>query len=130
MPKKRTRPLPFDAKAVGKRLSLARTRSEMSTHELAEASGVDQGKISRTERGKAVHNLADLVEICRATNHRLEWILFDKEPWREQSSDEAPASSTTPMDFDLDRPDNTGKLETKIANASAGAGKVRHGRRD
>lgn len=127
MPRKKTRKLPFDPKEVGKRLSLARARSKMSTHQLAEVSGVDQGKISRTERGKAVHNLADIVEICAATKHRLEWIMFDKEPAREE---QPPASSATPMNFDLDSADDSGKLKTKVMSAAASTGKVRHGRRN
>lgn len=132
MPKKRTRPLPFDAKEVGKRLSLARARCKLSTHQLSAISGVDQGKISLTERGKAVHNLADLVEICRATRHRLEWIMFDREPAREGdlNDDDEPSSSTAPMDFVLDDSNEIGKPKTKVTKASAGASKIGHGRRN
>jgi len=61
-----------DRKRLGEALLTARTAVGLTQRELAEASGVPQGKISRIERGATHAPLALLAQLAAGMDYRIE----------------------------------------------------------
>jgi len=73
----------MEAQSIGRTLRWARRRAGMTQHDLANASGMLQPSIARIEKGSAIPRTATLVDLLRATGHRLAVEPIDAEVDRE-----------------------------------------------
>jgi transcriptional regulator with XRE-family HTH domain len=106
VPRKSKLALPFDPKKLGANVRYARDKAGLGLRQLADLSQVDEGKLSRIERGIIAPNVADAFRICAALALRIGWLLSDEDPMY--------SASTAPVRMRLELDDDAVKSSRKL----------------